>query len=87
MSTEGDAAAGVGAGSDRVTEDAGGPGWTTPEPESVPRPTAAPAALALGLTLLAFGALTSWIISAMGAVVAVGASGRWITEMHHAADS
>jgi hypothetical protein len=61
-------------------------GWTVPQPETIPDPTAAPAAVALGVTLAAFGGLTSWILSAVGAVVAVAALVRWFKEMHDAAE-
>lgn len=60
-------------------------GWTLPQPEHVPRSTAAPAAVALGATLVGFGVLTSAIVSAAGAVVVVAAAVRWVREMHHAA--
>lgn len=61
-------------------------GWTEPEPKTIPEPTAAPAAVALGVTLVAFGGLTSWILSAVGAVVTVAALVRWFMEMHDAAE-
>jgi len=61
-------------------------GWTVPQPETIPDPTAAPAAVALGVTLVAFGGLTSWIPSAVGAVVTVAALVRWFMEMHDAAE-
>jgi len=60
-------------------------GWAIPRPERIPPATFAPAALALGVTLLAFGALTSPILSVVGVVLACGASLRWIKEMHDAA--
>ena len=57
-------------------------GWSTPQPERVPAPTVAPAALALGATLAAFGALTSPIISIVGGAVAGGAVVAWIRGNH-----
>jgi hypothetical protein len=60
--------------------------WAVPKPERIPRPTPAPAATALGITLIAFGALTSTIISAAGAVLFAVAAARWIKEMHDAAE-
>ena len=57
-------------------------GWSTPQPERVPAPTVAPAALALGATLVAFGALTSPIISIVGGAVAGGAVVAWIRGNH-----
>jgi hypothetical protein len=60
--------------------------WSAPQPERIPPATVAPAAVALGLTLLAFGALTSPILSVVGALLASGAAASWIKEMHDAAE-
>jgi len=60
--------------------------WTVPRPERIPPATVAPAAVALGLTLLALGVLTSPILSVVGAMLACGAAVRWIKEMHDAAE-
>jgi hypothetical protein len=57
-------------------------GWSTPRPERVPRPTVAPATLALGATLVAFGVVTSPILSAVGAALGFGAAVQWIREVH-----
>ena len=59
--------------------------WSIPQPERIPRPTAAPAAAALGITLIAFGGLTSGIVSVAGALLAGAAAAHWIREMHDAA--
>jgi len=72
--------------SDDLRADLARSGWSVPKPETIPRPTAAPAAVALGVTLIAFGGLTSWIVSIAGTVLTIGALARWLTEMHHAAD-
>jgi len=61
-------------------------GWSEPKPETIPQPTAAPAAVALGVTLIAFGGLTSSVVSVVGALLAAGALFRWLTEMHDAAE-
>lgn len=60
--------------------------WSTPKPERIPHPTAMPAATALGVTLIAFGALTSTIVSIAGALLTSVAVARWIKEMHDAAE-
>lgn len=58
-------------------------GWHAPLPEKLPRPTAFPAVVAMGATLLALGIETSWIVSCVGlAVFALGAGG-WIRELRH----
>jgi len=61
-------------------------GWSVPKPETIPRPTAAPAAVALGVTLVAFGGLTSSVVSVVGLLLTAGALFRWLTEMHDAAE-
>jgi len=60
--------------------------WSAPKPERIPQPTAMPAATALGVTLIAFGALTSTIVSIAGALLTAFAVARWIKEMHDAAE-
>jgi hypothetical protein len=60
--------------------------WAVPRPEKIPSATFAPAAVALGLTLLALGALTSPILSAVGLILACVAAIGWIKEMHDAAE-
>jgi hypothetical protein len=57
------------------------PGWHKPLPEKLPEPTAWPAVLAIGACLLAFGVLTSWIISAAGLVIFAIGAGGWIGRM------
>jgi hypothetical protein len=60
--------------------------WAEPRPERIPPATFAPAALALGVTLLAFGAVTSPILSVVGGLLTCVASLRWIKEIHDAAE-
>ena len=59
------------------------PGWSRPKPEHVPHPTYWPAVLALGVTFLAWGLITSYVISAVGLVLFGLALGGWIWEMRH----
>lgn len=62
---------------------ASGSGWHAPLPERLPNPTASPAVLGFGASLLTWGLLTSWIISAVGLVVfGIGVS-AWISEMRN----
>jgi hypothetical protein len=59
------------------------PGWNKPKPDLIPRPTAWPAALALGVTLLAWGLITSPVVLGVGvALFAVSLAG-WIGEIRH----
>ncbi len=55
--------------------------WHKPLPERLPRPSYAPPLLAVGLMCLLWGAVTSWIISAVGLVVAAAACSRWIADL------
>ena len=41
-------------------------GWSAPKPEHIPRPTAWPAGLALGITFFAWGLITSPIVLGVG---------------------
>jgi hypothetical protein len=58
-------------------------GWNKPKPDRVPRSTAWPAAMALGVTLLAWGLITSPVVLGVGvALLAISLSG-WIGEIRH----
>lgn len=52
--------------------------------EELPRPTVWPAALALGVTFMLWGLLTSGIISAIGGVVTACAVVGWVGELRDA---
>lgn len=58
-------------------------GWNTPKPELVPRPTSWPGGLALGITLFAWGIISSEVILAIGLVVFVTSLVGWIREIRH----
>jgi len=58
-------------------------GWAKPMPETLPRPTAWPITLALGVTLLAFGIVTHWIISVAGLGVFLVACGGWFGDLRN----
>jgi hypothetical protein len=64
------------------TAQAGG-GWNLPQPDTVPRPTYWPAVLAFGCSLVGFGVLTSYLFSALGALISVIAVLKWIREIVH----
>ncbi len=58
-------------------------GWNKPKPDVIPRSTAWPAAMALGVTLLAWGLITSPVVLGVGvALFAVSLAG-WIGEIRH----
>jgi hypothetical protein len=54
-----------------------------PLPERLPAPSVWPATLALGTTLLAFGVVTSWIMSATGLVLFLLGAGGWFKELRN----
>ncbi len=55
--------------------------WSRPKPDTVPRPTFAPAAMAFGVTLSFFGLITSAVPLAVGCVIVVLALKLWIGEI------
>lgn len=58
-------------------------GYARPKPEAIPRATPWPAGLALAITFLAWGLVTSPIVLAVGvALFAVSLAG-WIGEIRH----
>ncbi len=57
------------------------------EDEAVVRPTYAPAALAMGITMTAWGLLTHWSMSLLGAALAIAALGAWIRDIMHSQES
>jgi hypothetical protein len=59
------------------------PGWNVPKPALIPRPTAWPAGLALGIALIAWGLITSPIIFGIGLVLFAAALAGWIREIRH----
>ncbi|HUI81829.1 MAG TPA: hypothetical protein VLY24_28095 [Bryobacteraceae bacterium] len=54
------------------------PDWHKPQPKHLPQPSYAPALMALGLTLVLWGVVTNWIVSAIGLVVTAAAAWLWI---------
>lgn len=55
--------------------------WPTPRELDVPPPTYRPAMLALGMVLLVWGFVTSWWITAVGAIVGAFAIHGWVREL------
>jgi hypothetical protein len=58
-------------------------GWNKPKPDLIPRSTAWPAALALGVTLLAWGLITSPVVLGVGVALFVVSLAGWIGEIRH----
>jgi hypothetical protein len=59
------------------------PGWTVLPPEKLPQPTIWPAALALGITFLVWGLVTSLIITGVGVCLFAAALAGWIRDIRH----
>jgi hypothetical protein len=57
--------------------------WSSPLPEKTPPSTYAPAFLALGITFLLFGVVSSYVFSAAGFVLIVVSIGKWVGELLH----
>ena len=58
-------------------------GWTTPQPERVPRQTYMPATLALGVTVLLWGLVTTYILTAIGLALIILSMVFWIGDIRH----
>ena len=59
-----------------------GEGEATSAAEEIPKPTYVPAALAMGIMMLLWGILTSWLMSLAGALLMIWAIQAWIRELH-----
>ena len=59
------------------------PGWGVPQPPIISEPTIWPVAVAMGITLLVWGLVTSLIITAVGFVLLATAIGGWISAIRH----
>jgi hypothetical protein len=59
------------------------PGWSRPPPEHLVRPTYWPVALALGISFLFWGLVSSWIITAFGLLIAIVSLANWVAELRH----
>jgi hypothetical protein len=58
-------------------------GWTKPQPEVLPQPTYWPAAMALGIIFVLWGAASSFIVSIVGLILLVVSLVGWIGEIRH----
>jgi hypothetical protein len=57
--------------------------WLKARPEKLPEPTYWPFFLALGLVLLFWGIITSWVIIIIGAIVFIISLTGWINVLRH----
>lgn len=59
------------------------PGWTKLPVEHLPAPTSWPAGLALGITFLFWGLITSWVVLAVGGGLFTVSLIGWINDIRH----
>lgn len=59
------------------------PGWNIPQPTHLAEPCVWPPALALGITFLVWGLVTSLIITGVGLFIFAGSVAGWIREIRH----
>lgn len=59
------------------------PGWSRAKPEHIPRPTYWPAVMALGITFLFWGVVTTFLISGVGVLLFAIALAGWIGGLRH----
>jgi len=52
-------------------------------PAKLPLPTVWPAAMSLGVTFMAFGLVTHWVLSACGGVLFLISAAGWIEDMRN----
>lgn len=52
-------------------------------PDRLPPPTVWPATLSFGVTLLAFGVLTSWIMSVAGLILFLFGASGWVEDLRN----
>ena len=58
-------------------------GWSVPRPQRIPAPTYQPAAMAMGITFMLFGFVTSYAFTAVGGLLFAYSLARWIGELVH----
>ena len=61
--------------------------WHKPKPETVAEPTYWPVILAAGITLLAWGVVTSYPMSVLGLGMTIVAVVNWIRDIRHEQES
>lgn len=59
------------------------PGWSVPKPELIPKPTAWPPAMALGIMLLGWGIITSPVLLGIGFTLFAVSLWGWVGDIRH----
>ncbi|MGI8587975.1 MAG: hypothetical protein ACR2M0_09860 [Chloroflexia bacterium] len=60
-------------------------GWSAPRPEELPPPTYWPAVMALGIVLMVWGLVSTFVISGVGLALFALALAGWIGDLRHVA--
>ncbi len=60
-------------------------GWSVPRPEELPSPTYWPAVMALGIVLMVWGLVSTFVISGVGLALFALALAGWIGDLRHVA--
>lgn len=58
-------------------------GWTKLPVEHLPAATFWPAGLALAITFIFWGLISSWVVLGVGIALFVGSLGGWISDLRH----
>lgn len=59
------------------------PGWISLPPAHLPHATYFPSGLAMGVTFLFWGFITSWVVCAVGLVLFAAALAGWISDLRY----
>ena len=59
------------------------PGWTPLPLEHLPAPTFWPAGLALAITFIFWGLISSWVVFAVGLLLFTSSLAGWIADIRH----
>jgi len=59
------------------------PGWTLPNPDEIPLPTYWPVVLGVGIVLMAFGVVTTFLVSLIGLILFLIALFGWLGDIQN----
>jgi len=59
------------------------PGWQALPDKPLPHPTYFPAGLAMGVSFISWGLITTWVVFVVGVVLFAASLAGWITDIRH----
>ena len=59
------------------------PGWRALPDEPLPHPTYFPAGLAMGVSFIFWGLITTWVVFVVGVVLFAASLAGWMTDIRH----